>query len=97
MLLWSLRLLPGTLPDIWVSMTQLRTMDLASNLLSGVLPLLWGRLGGPTHNLQLLVLEDNPCMDATALQRSIEQSGILSNGRARVVFSGTSTRTCTTP
>jgi hypothetical protein len=91
------RLLQGTLPDIWVGLTQLRTVDLASNLLSGVLPLLWGRLGGQTHSLQLLVLEDNPCMDANALRRSIEQSGILSSGRARVLFSGTSTRTCTIP
>jgi hypothetical protein len=85
----------GTLPEIWVSLTQLRSINLASNMLSGVLPLLWGRMGAPTHSLQLLALQDNPCMDSAALKSSIEQSGILSSGRVRMEVTGGATRECT--
>jgi hypothetical protein len=94
---FTLILLPiaGTLPEIWVGLTQLQTIDLASNMLSGVLPLLWGRMGGATRTLQLLVLEDNPCMDPVALNSSIQESGILSGGRVVVKVPSTATRPCT--
>lgn len=90
-----LLLLSGTLPEIWVGLTQLRTMDLASNMLSGTLPLLWGRMGAATHRLQVLDLQDNPCMDAAALKSSIEQSGITSSGSVVVEVSSIAARECT--
>jgi hypothetical protein len=85
----------GTLPSLWVSLTQLRKMDLGTNMLSGSLPRLWGRMANAaTHNLRLLVLTDNPCMEIAALRDSIQQSGITQGGRVTVDVSDKYHRPC---
>lgn len=81
-----------------MGLTQLASINLGSNMLSGGVPRLWGRMANAvTHSLRLLVLTDNPCMEPAALQESIQQSGITQGGRVTVQVSPSYNRQCTAP
>lgn len=85
------------MPDIWVSLANLKQMNLASNYLSGDFPLIWGSMANPaTHKLSLVNLRDNPCFDAARLNTTIADSRIEENGRVQVLrgLAPGSGRTC---
>jgi hypothetical protein len=77
--------LTGGLPNNWYGLLQARIINLSSNLLTSVLPRNLGEMADrTTHQLQQIILSDNPCMNPTALQRSIAASGILKGGWVQV-------------